>query len=103
MEIKTKTIISLGYLLLALSGCNSSQMPQAQAQGRFYYEKIYFGKNFSLNYQKGIIDGCTTSKGYYTKSHSLFNSNNDYNRGWFLGRKRCKRLLKLNERGDIVS
>jgi len=101
LKIKTISIISLGYILFSFSGCTSSHVPESE--GGYYHEKIYFGKNFSVNYKKGIVDGCTTSKGHYKKSHSLFNNNNDYNEGWFLGRKRCKDLLKLNEVGDIIS
>lgn len=64
-------------------------------EGAYNYSGVYFGKNFSENYKKGIEDGCTTSKGTYQKSHQLFNKDEDYNKGWFLGRNRCRHLLVL--------
>ncbi len=88
------TIILLASLLLH-NGCTPSKEPVHK--GGYYHSNIYFGKNFSDNFKQGIEDGCTTSKGNYTKAHTLFNNDKDYNDGWFLGRNRCKHLLVLDE------
>ena len=78
-----------------LSGCAPQKVPPSQ--GGFYYSGVYFGKNFSATFKKGIEDGCITAKGEYQKSHTLFKTDQDYNDGWFLGRNRCKHLLVMDE------
>jgi len=77
------------------SGCAPTKVPPAK--GGYYYSGIYFGTHFSNEYKRGIKDGCTTAKGSYVKNHKLFNNNDDYNNGWFLGRNRCKDLLVIEE------
>ena len=94
------SLLLFSSTLFICIGCGSGKVPESQ--GGFTHSGIYFGKNFSPDYQQGIVDGCTTSKGKYKKSHRLFNINNDYNKGWFLGRKRCRNLLKIDENGDLV-
>ena len=89
-----RTVILTSSLLL-FNACAPSKVPVSQ--GGYYHSGIYFGKNFSDHFKQGIEDGCTTAKGDYKKSHWLFNNNNDYNHGWFLGRNRCKHLLVLDE------
>jgi len=81
--------------LFYLTGCGSSKV--SESKGGYYHSDIYFGKNFSDYFKEGIEDGCTTAKGDYKKSHTLFNNNIDYNDGWFLGRNRCKHLLVIDE------
>ena len=78
-----------------LASCAPQKVPPSK--GGFYYSGVYFGKNFSPTYQKGIKDGCITAKGTYKKSHTLFNADQDYYDGWFLGRNRCKHLLVIDE------
>jgi hypothetical protein len=68
----------------------------------YTYHGIYFGKHLSDTYKYGIRDGCETSRGVYTKSHHLFNSDNDYYNGWFIGRNRCRELLQIDENGDLI-
>ncbi len=80
---------------LLLNGCAPAKAPVSE--GGYYHSGIYFGKNFSDYYKRGIEDGCTTAKGDYVKNHKLFNNNDDYNDGWFLGRNRCKDLLVIEE------
>ena len=92
---KPITIIILINSLLLFNACTTNNTPISK-EG-YYHNQIYFGKSFSPNYQQGIVDGCTTSKGDYTKSHTLFNNDDDYNKGWFLGRNRCKHLLVIDE------
>jgi hypothetical protein len=86
--------------LLLLSSCQSGSSPKYSSA--YIYQGIYFGRNFSSSYKQGIRDGCETSRGIYTKSHKLFNNNNDYYNGWFLGRHKCLGLLKIDEEGNLV-
>ncbi len=94
------TLLLLGGAFSMFVGCSTPKVPQSE--GGFTYSGIYFGKNFTPIYQQGIVDGCTTAKGNYTKSHKLFNTDNAYEKGWFLGRNRCKNLLKLDKNGDLI-
>jgi len=94
------SLLLFGSTLFICISCSSTRVPVNQ--GGFVYSGIYFGKNFNPDYKQGIVDGCITAKGKYKKSHRLFNINNDYNKGWFLGRKRCRNLLKIDENGDLV-
>ncbi len=92
-----KPIITFMLLnsLLLFNACTSRKT--SRSNGGYYHSGIYFGKNFSVNYKQGIADGCTTAKGDYEKSHTLFRNDHDYNRGWFLGRNKCKHLLVIDE------
>ena len=85
----------IGSVLFYLTGCSSGK--ESVNQYGYHHSGIYFGKNFSANYQQGIMDGCTTSKGRHTKSHTLFNNDQNYHDGWFLGRNRCKHLLIIGD------
>jgi hypothetical protein len=88
-------LITASIILFYLPGCGSSKVPESK--GGYTHSGIYFGKNFSHYFKRGIEDGCTTAKGDYKKSHTLFNNSRDYNDGWFLGRNRCKHLLVVDE------
>lgn len=92
---KTLTLLLISTSFFSLPGCSPSQTPEHK--GGFYYSGIYFGKHFSYPFKLGIEDGCTTAKGDYTKTHTLFNYSKDYEDGWFLGRNRCKHLLVLDD------
>lgn len=101
MHIKKRSLLLLTLgIVFFMTGCGSTKVPESQ--GGYTYNGIYFGSNFTPLYQQGIADGCETSRGIYTKSHRYFNHNNDYNKGWFLGRKRCRNLLKIDKNGDLV-
>ena len=93
--IKPITMIILASLLLLFTACSSRKA--SKTKDGYSYSGIYFGKHFTPNYKKGIKDGCVTAKGDYKKSHRLFNSDYDYNKGWFLGRNRCRHLLIIEE------
>jgi hypothetical protein len=95
MKEKFISCLLLSTSLFVFNACSPSKV--TVSEGGFYHSDIYFGKNFSSSYKKGIKDGCTTSKGNYKKSHTLFNNNSDYNNGWFLGRSRCRKLLVIVE------
>ena len=92
---KPVSLLVISGTLFYLTGCSSEKEPVYQ--NGYYYSGVYFGKNLPANYQQGIADGCTTSKGTYTKSHTLFNNDQNYNHGWFLGRNRCKHLLIVED------
>ena len=93
---KIISILLISSLFFYLTGCGGP-VKVPVSEGGYYHSGIYFGKNFSDHFKQGIEDGCTTAKGDYEKSHWLFNNNNDYNNGWFLGRNRCKHLLIIDE------
>ncbi len=95
--VKTLFIIALSTFI---SGCKPKHLPAEK--GGFTYSGIYFGAHFSTLYKKGIMDGCKTAKGIYTKSHWTFRNKQDYADGWFLGRNRCKKLLKIDKNGDLI-
>ena len=92
---KTISVLFIAATSFYFTGCDHEKKPELK-EG-YYHSGIYFGKNFSADYQQGIADGCSASKGVYTKSHYLFNNRQDYNDGWFLGRNRCKHLLVIEE------
>jgi hypothetical protein len=87
--------------ILLFTGCNSSHSTPAHKEG-YYYRGIFFGKNLSSPFKRGIRDGCETSRGVYTKSHKLFNQNIDYYNGWFKGRNKCRNLLRIDSNGDLI-
>jgi len=99
-KIHKMTYLFSSSFVFIFNACTPSTIPKNE--GGFYDNGIYFGQNLSSSYQKGIQDGCRTSKGAYTKSHLKFNKNQEYNDGWFLGRKKCKYLLKIDENGDLI-
>jgi len=97
--IYIKKTLLMGSVLL-LNACTPSEVPVNE--GGYYHSGIYFGSNLSNAYKKGVKDGCTTAKGKYKKSHWFFNNKKKYTDGWFLGRNKCKNLLKINDNGDII-
>ena len=92
---KIFTTILFIIAILFITACQPTKVPPSK--GGYYYKHIYFGKNFTPAYKKGIQDGCITSTGIYKKSHYLFNTNMAYSKGWFLGRNRCKNLLIIED------
>ncbi|SFV66746.1 hypothetical protein MNB_SV-10-863 [hydrothermal vent metagenome] len=97
-----KPVMLLAVSSLLFTACGGPHhVPQSQ--GGFYYDGIYFGKNFSETFKEGIEDGCKTAQAHYTKNHTLFQIDKDYNDGWFLGRSRCIPLFKVEEDGEPVN
>ena len=97
-----KSIAFLATSALLLTACGDGTRHVPESKGGFYYSGIYFGKNFSETLKEGVRDGCETSKAHYTKNHTLFNNDTDYNTGWFLGRSRCIPLLEIEEENKPV-
>ena len=84
------------FFLIFLVGCssNNSLSPEnCGKNGYFCYKNINFGKSRGRLYEKGIIDGCTTAEGRFTKDYSLSSTSRDYFDGWMLGRSKCKQIL----------
>jgi len=95
IHIKKLSPLLLLTTLLFFASCKSHNEASIQKNiNSYYYSGIYFGKNVSKKYQKGVKDGCTTAKGKYQKSHRLFKTNKEYEDGWFSGRNKCRHLLK---------
>ena len=102
LPIKTQTVLILTVGLSALfTGCTEGSKV-APSQGGFYYRGIYFGKITNIAYKLGIQDGCETARGFYTKSHARFQQDDNYYNGWFLGRNKCRKLLRIDKNGDLV-
>jgi hypothetical protein len=97
---KPYTLIILGSLLL-FTGCSTKKTSTSRGND-YYYHGLYFGSNFSKYYKKGIVNGCKTATGEYTKAHGLFKNSKDYKDGWFLGRNRCRKFLKIDKNGDLI-
>ena len=93
-------IIFISSILLFLSSCRDKKL--SPSQGGYSYQGIYFGSHFTKHYKEGIRDGCNTARGIYTKGHWLFTNSNTYNNGWFLGRNKCRKLLKIDKDGDLI-
>jgi hypothetical protein len=92
---KAISLLLIGSTLFYFSGCSDETEPVVK--DGYYHSGVYFGKNLPHTYKQGIRDGCTTAKGVYKKSHKLFNNDQHYNDGWFLGRNRCKHLLVIED------
>jgi len=100
MPKQYKFLFLPSLLILFLVGCNTHRAPRYK--DGYIYRNIYFGRNLSPAFKQGVRDGCETARGIYSKAHTLFNHDNDYYNGWFLGRKKCRHLLKIDEYGDLV-
>jgi hypothetical protein len=95
--------VLLGVCLsFLISSCSSTQANYTQKDStidkcssgeNFCYKGINFGISRGKLYEKGIIDGCTTGEGKFTKNYSLSSSSKDYFDGWIVGRSKCKQIL----------
>ena len=91
----SRTLILLASCaIFGLSGCSNTapQLPHESSVSadNFVYNKHNFGPNRTESYRKGVIDGCKTSSGEYTKDHTRFQTSLDYHSGWEHGRLHCK-------------
>ena len=76
--------------VLFFSACTGGAKPARYAAGDFVYRGHDFGPNRNEAYKRGVLDGCRTKDGDYTKNHELFNTSIDYHDGWEHGRLHCK-------------
>jgi hypothetical protein len=84
------------FIIFFLVNCSSNKsltLDECGKDGNFCYKNINFGKTRGKKYEKGIIDGCTTGEGKFTKNYYLSSSSKDYFDGWILGRSRCRQIL----------
>ena len=72
-KITTMSLIAASALLLG--ACTGSGAVDMSGQ--------------SPSFQNGAKAGCDTAKGMYTKDHTAFNNDAEYQNGWFYGRKKC--------------
>lgn len=91
-QIAIITVVMGSFIL---SGCSIpyiyNDAPKATVkESVFVYKGINFGKNRDADFKRGVIDGCTTASGKYSKDHSSFNANLSYRTGWEDGRLKCK-------------
>ena len=81
-------------LLFMLNGCGNSvpDLPGTTpvSSAGFVYHGHNFGPNRTEAYKAGVIAGCRTSDGEYTKDHTQFRTSIDYHDGWEHGRLHCK-------------
>ena len=75
---------------ILLSGCVSAVSDAVPGNGDFIYRGHDFGPDRDTNYRKGVLDGCRTTDGDYTKNHALYETNESYHAGWEHGRLHCK-------------
>jgi len=88
--IRIKAVLLTVTILVLFSACAGSG-PRHGA-GDFIYRGHDFGPHRSSTYRQGVLDGCRTVDGDYTKNHGLFNTSEDYHNGWEHGRLHCKAL-----------
>ena len=92
-EMNTKIFSFLAMSAAAMvlfSGCVSSGHRVMHKKGDFVYRGHDFGPNRDTPYRQGVMDGCKTKDGDYTKDHTSFNTNESYHMGWEHGRMHCK-------------
>lgn len=94
------TVLTIFGLTILLTSC--ANRSSADPKKSYTYRGIVFDGSFSADAKAGIRDGCETARGVYTKSHNRFNNSNDYYNGWFLGRNKCRKLLRIDENGDLI-
>lgn len=104
-------LFSLSGLALTLGGCTSSNgikpeptpsvsiqpstqaishpQPEAAPVTPVKKEQVDLSQK-SQSFIDGKNDGCATAKGRYTKDSARYNSNSQYNEGWFYGRRSCQ-------------
>jgi hypothetical protein len=91
MFLKKIAIISLSIVAaIIFSACVGAPINPSAAPGDFVYRGHDFGPDRNSVYRRGVMDGCKTVDGIYTKDHGLYNDSEDYHNGWEHGRLHCK-------------
>jgi len=80
------TIMAIG---VSMTACNSIPMFNSGGE-EFVHNDISFGYDKNPDFKSGVVDGCKTSSGKYTKNHTSFKTNESYRMGWGSGRLQCK-------------
>jgi len=89
MYYTKRSLVVLGAAAIILSGCVSSVSDAVPGSGDFIYRGHDFGPDRNSDYRKGVMDGCRTSDGDYSKDHALFKTSESYHAGWEHGRLHC--------------
>lgn len=92
------TVMGMTILLMA-TGCTTTapmlEEPQTVPSHNVYNQPVIqetpIQNSDSVLFKQGHRDGCTTAHGKYTKDRTLFNTEQDYNDGWFAGRQKCQK------------
>ncbi|WP_294955231.1 hypothetical protein [Sulfurovum sp.] len=91
MRFTKISMLAAGTLAVFLfSGCVSSESSVAPGIEDFVYRGHDFGPDRDSDYRRGVMDGCRTTDGDYTKDHGRFKTNESYRAGWEHGRLHCK-------------
>ncbi len=91
MNFTKGTLLAISLTaVLFLSGCVSSESSITAGGEDFIYRGHDFGPDRDSEYRKGVMDGCRTSDGEYTKDHVSYKTNESYHDGWEHGRLHCK-------------
>ena len=91
------SVLILSASMLFLSGCGGMTLPSfgsapsVENAEHFIYQGHDFGPGRNADYRQGVLDGCKTAQGTYTKNHASFRNNEDYKAGWEHGRLHCKK------------
>jgi len=81
-----------GSLTLPSLGVGVEENNQSAGGGdHFIYQGHDFGPDRNTEYRQGVMDGCRTAGGTYSKNHALFRDNTSYRAGWEHGRLHCKK------------
>jgi len=100
MSRRSSLILWSTAVLLGASGCGNTipNLPDTGipvTSGDFVYDGHNFGPNRNSIYKDGVIAGCETANGNYTKDHTLFDTSLDYHDGWEHGRLHCKGIENI--------
>ena len=92
ISIKLTSALLLTMGIAFFSGCGNTipQVPATDDGEHFIYHGHDFGPNRDADYKAGVMDGCRTSDGDYTKDHTRFQTDESYHAGWEHGRLHCK-------------
>ena len=91
MSFKKSILLSLlAVAMISLLGCVGSESSVAPNRDNFIYRGHDFGPDRDMAFQQGVMDGCKTSDGDYTKNHTAYETDESYHIGWEDGRLHCK-------------
>ena len=82
---KNKKIISFLMLAIFFTSCGQN----SKNIDKKIYKPINL-KNKSESFKKGVYDGCKTASLKYKKNSKAFINDNEYNEGWWEGRRNCE-------------
>jgi hypothetical protein len=96
MKLRKTLLLFIYGMVIGLTGCGNTvpMLPEGNTVAASGNDFVYHGHNFgpdrTTDYKDGVIAGCQTSNGEYTKDHTRFKTSLDYHSGWEHGRLHCK-------------